>query len=390
MVNVEHMTDEEFSRFMDESLDDDGVVIEETIEVDNVETTDDSGNDEEEIEVDGTEDLIDESVDEGSESSAPIEEVSEPVDDTVPTESIADKVETPIVDEPVVTEPATWKIKADGIDFELTEKELTDLASKGINYTKKMQKMKPYSTIISSIEENKISKDELDLLISAYKGDKGAINEIIKKNNVDTFELEPEVNTYRPVSYGKSEVELEMLDVIGSIKADEEYKITEHVISNLWDEKSKAMIYNSFTDSKLKTADGRTYLEGLHQDIKDGTYDKLAPVMMKKKILDNNRKSDLEYYWEAARDMAEKERLEGQARAREEAIRAEERAKYEAQLQQSQKAISPAASAAMTKNRKAAGITKSGGGATPIKNYLDISGMSDDEFLKLMDEELRK
>lgn len=387
MEDFERMSDEEFSKFMDSAIADEEV-LDDTIEIDVGEQEEDTSSDAQEEILDVEENLEDPK-EEGSELVEEEENTEVEADDNVPaTEEVKTEESTPIEDRPVETAPATWKIKADGIDFELTEKELKDLASKGINYTKKMQKMKPYSTIISSIEENKISKEELDLLISAYKGDKGAINEIIKKNNVDTFDLTAEENTYRPVSYGKSEVELEMLEVIGSIKNDDEFRITEHVLTNVWDDKSKDMLYKSFTDPRLKLKDGRTYLEGLHEDIRNGTYDKLAPVMMKKKVLDNGRRSDLEYYWEAAREVAEKEDLQRQIQMREEAVRAEERAKYEAQVQ-SQKAVSQAANAVLAKNRKAAGVPKTGG-AKPVSAYIDISGMSDDEFSKYMEDVLRK
>jgi hypothetical protein len=78
---------------------------------------------------------------------------------------------------------------------------------------------------------------------------------------------------------------LEIEEITGRIQGDEEFKITTNVIDEQWDDTSRQQI-----------AENPNMIMGLHNDIKTGLYDKVAPVAMKMKVLDGNTKSDIEYY----------------------------------------------------------------------------------------------
>lgn len=190
-------------------------------------------------------------------------------------------------------EVKTHKFKADGMEFEFTEKEIVekfgDVFAKAMNYTRKTTALKPWTQTISALQENKITQTDVNLMIDVLKGDKSAIAEVLKRTGVDALEIDTDSKeTYVPNQYGKDEYALRIEEILDEISVDQEYKITEHVIDKQWDDASRKAFAND-PDMIL----------GLHNDIKNGVYDKVAPLAMKMKVLDNGRRSDLEYYMAA-------------------------------------------------------------------------------------------
>ncbi len=185
------------------------------------------------------------------------------------------------------------KFTANGQEFEFTTKEIMEQFStvfgQSMNYTQKMQAMAPYRKMISALETEGVSSDQLNLAIDALKGNKQALQKMIEDNKLDPFDLtnddEGEKDPYNPTDYGKNDVQLGIDDISKEISGDPEYKITVDVIDNQWDDNSRDAFANN-----------PQMIKGLHNDIKSGTYDKVAPVAMKMKVLDGNMKSDLEYY----------------------------------------------------------------------------------------------
>lgn len=238
------------------------------------------------------EDSNDEDANGTQEESAPEEDDSAPADtDTTSGVDQEDAAESD-KDEPVAEAPKTRKFKADGKEYEFTEQEILDqfegVFGKAVNFTQKTQKMAPYRKMISALEQENISSEQLDMAIDALKGDKGALAKLLKLNEVDPFDLaDDEVQKgYTPKQYGKNEHQLDIEEQIARISGDEEYPITVDVIDNQWD-----------PDSRKAFAENPSMIQGLHNDIKSGLYDKVAPMAMKLKVLDGNaKKSDLEYY----------------------------------------------------------------------------------------------
>jgi len=182
--------------------------------------------------------------------------------------------------------------KANGQEFSFTQKEINEqfetTFGKSMNFTQKMQKIAPYRKMISALEEEGITQDQLNVALDAIKGDKGAIQQILKTNKIDAFDLDStngEEPEYTPTSYGKEESQLAIEEVTGRIANDDEYVITVDVVDNQWDPESRQTLSSN-----------PNLIEGLHNDIKSGVYDSVAPIAMKMKVLDGNTKSDLQYY----------------------------------------------------------------------------------------------
>lgn len=373
--DIENLSDEDFDKYMNEAIAEGGMVEEEE-EVDGTET------EVEEDEVDTSEQPEDENESEDSDDNNDVDEeqVEETEEDSETEESAQDTVdEQPTEEETKPTEDThkvpTFKLKADGTEFELTENELKQLASKGMNYTKKMQDIKEYREHVSAIKEAALSKDDINLMIDVLKGDKDALATVMKRTGVDALDVDVENSRYVPKNYGRNEVELEIEEVVETISRDPEYVTTKHIISSNWDKQSQM----EFVKDPIKIAK-------LHEDVKNGTFDQVVPMMLKKKALDGARKSDIEYYIEAGTDYYQNKAREAYNANVIEAEKARKQAEIKVVKEQEAKRSVVTETAS---KRKAATMTKPKTAKRSIDDYLNTA-MSDDEFSKLMEKAIYK
>ena len=193
--------------------------------------------------------------------------------------------------ESVATTPDTlYKIKANGKEFEMTLDELKQTASKGMDYLKKTTALKPYRTMIAAMEENKVSPEDINLLIDLKKGNKEAIAKLIKENEVDVYDL-PEANDYKPQEYRQSETALDMKEVLNTISKDTEFSRTSEIYS-AFDDQTKAFLNED-----------PSRIAGLHNDIKTGVFDKVLPLAEKKAMIDGYNAPFLQYYLQAGQEI---------------------------------------------------------------------------------------
>lgn len=373
--DIENLSDEDFDKYMNDAIAEGGMV-EEEVEVDGTDT------EVEEDEVDTAEQPEDENESEDSDDNNDVDEeqVEETEEDSETEESAQDTVdEQPTEEETKPTEDThkvpTFKLKADGTEFELTENELKQLASKGMNYTKKMQDIKEYREHVSAIKEAALSKDDINLMIDVLKGDKDALATVMKRTGVDALDVDVENSRYVPKNYGRNEVELEIEEVVETISRDPEYVTTKHIISSNWDKQSQM----EFVKDPIKIAK-------LHEDVKNGTFDQVVPMMLKKKALDGARKSDIEYYIEAGTDYYQNKAREAYNANVIEAEKARKQAEIKVVKEQEAKRSVVTETAS---KRKAATMTKPKTAKRSIDDYLNTA-MSDDEFSKLMEKAIYK
>lgn len=245
--------------------------------------------------------------------------------------------------ESVATTPDTlYKIKANGKEFEMTLDELKQTASKGMDYLKKTTALKPYRTMIAAMEENKVSPEDINLLIDLKKGNKEAIAKLIKENEVDVYDL-PEANDYKPQEYRQSETALEMKEVLSTISKDAEFSRTSEIY-DAFDEQTKAFLNED-----------PSRIVGLHNDIKTGVFDKVLPLAEKKAMIDGYTAPFLQYYLQAGQEI----------------LNANNRP-----IQTEQKQYVPPENRA---NKIAAGLPSSRGDKKTVIDYLDEE-ISDEDF----------
>ncbi len=264
---------------------------------DNADTADDTDK------IDNTEDQAkptDES-DSGTEESGKLSEGSDDAaaDAGEATGQPDTKTEEPIKDEEA---PATKKFKANGQEFEFTQDEMLEqfegIFGKAMNYTQKMQAVAPYRKMISALETEGITQETLNVAIDALKGDKGALKTLIDSAEVDPYDLRGDDagDDYTPGNYGKSDQALDIQEVTSTISKDKEYAITVDVIDNQWDQASRDQF-----------AANPGMIAGLHNDIKSGVFDKVAPQAMKMKLYDGSARPDIEYYMLAGEEVRKSE-----------------------------------------------------------------------------------
>jgi hypothetical protein len=211
------------------------------------------------------------------------------------------------------------------------------------------------------------------------KGDKGAIQEVIKRTGVDTLELDDEENKYTPKDYGRDETTLQIKDVVDQISADEEYAITHKVISKDWDDRSWEVMSKDPEMIRL-----------LHVDVKNGMYDKVQPIAEKLKVYDRGKQSDLDYYKQAAGVYFDQQAQQEQsAKAAEmKKLEAEKEAAEKQKLEKvKQQEVKRKQTKTVAKKRKAAAPTKSKAGTKSNIDYLDDSDEAFEEwYAKLQDQ----
>jgi hypothetical protein len=209
--------------------------------------------------------------------------------------------------------PVGQKFKANGQEFEFSEEEIIQqfptVFGQAMNYTQKMQAIAPYRKMISALEQEGITHDSLNIAIDALKGDVGAIRKLMDQNKIDPYDLtsddDQSAKDYTPKNYGKDQTVLDIEEITSTIRNDEEFRITTDVIDNQWDDNSRRAF-----------ASNPDLIVALHNDIKTGLYDSVAPAAMKMKVLDGNSKSDIEYYMLAGRQVTQKQNVQnGQKKA---------------------------------------------------------------------------
>lgn len=254
-------------------------------------------------------------------------------------------------------ESTSYKIKANQMELDLTVDELVKLAPKALDYTKKMQEIAPWRKSISALKESGMGEQDVNLMIDVLKGDKAAIAEVLKRTQVDPLDLDTEAkDVYVPNQYGKDDTVSQIEEIVNQIRREPEYMITEQVIDDDWDSKSRAIIANN-----------PDMIMGLHVDIKNGVYQQVAPMALKMKALDGGRLSDVEYYIEAGKQFFAQQEQQPEPVARQVQKQIEER---QADIKE------------MSSKRKAASLTKRMSGKRDVIDYLSDDDESYEEWYK--------
>ena len=263
----ESKTTEQPNEDESEELNDESEEIEDKSEESGVDSID-----EEEVEITEDTDTID--------SEEQLEESD--IDEKEQSTDVKEEYNLEDIDKFISSKP----IRANGMDIPVKSyEELTKFAQMGFNYAKKMNDIAPYRKTISAIKEYGLTDTDIGLLIDAKKGNKEAITQLLKDTKIDPMDLNIEDSQYQKKTYGDDEVTINLKEIEAEISKDQEYSQTYDIISNQWDNKSRQEMFNN-----------PSMIKGLHEDVKSGVYTKVAPEAARLKVLDNNQKSELEYY----------------------------------------------------------------------------------------------
>lgn len=304
------------------------------------------------------------------------------VDDETPDEENADAEEEPKTEEEPkqaeVRPTQKHKFKANGREYEFTDDEIREqfprIFGQAMDYTKKMQALKPWRKTIDAIEGAQLSHDDVNLMIDVLKGNKDAVAAVLKRTGIDALEIDVEQSRYVPKDYGRDDKALAVKDVIDEISGDAEYSTTYRILNKEWDD-----------DSFREMTNDPDLIRLLHIDVKSGMYDRVQPIAEKLKVYDRGRRSNLDYYKEAARVYFNEQAQEEARRAEREKARVlkeselanKARVKDVKDQQQQRVAVKQEA-----EKRKAAAPTKKVAGTKKVIDYLDDSDEAYEEWYK--------
>lgn len=318
--------------------------------------------------------------DDSEEDSEDEEDVLDGDSDTEDEEPTEDEEESDEVEQPIQRR----RYRANGKDYEFSDEEIFqkfgDVFGQAMNYTQKMQQIKPWRKTIDAIEQAGLTGDDLNLAIDVLKGDKDAIATVLKRTGTDALDLDVENTNYVPKDYGRNDTELDIKDIVSEISGDKEYAVTYDVLERQWD-----------TDSRKAFVDNPELIRQLHIDVKSGMFDTIAPIANKMKVYDGGKQSDLEYYKIAARQYfndAAQEEARQEAQRTVQTRRDEERAERERIAEVKAKNTQRDATKKASSKRKAAAPTKKSSKAKVSMDFLDDSDENFDKWYQELQDKM--
>jgi hypothetical protein len=315
--------------------------------------SDDTDETEEDDEADSDEDEADDAGDDSDPGSE--EEAGEP-------EAAADKDAEPAsVDFESEYTKLLTPFRANGKDMQVkTVDEARQLMQMGANYNKKMSALKPSLKTMKLLENNGLMGDEqISYLIDLHKGDKGAINKLIKDSGIDPLDMDSEsTNDYKTETYTVDDREMALDEVLDRIQDTPTYSDTVNVVSTKWDKASQQHIANN-----------PTALETINTHMASGVYERVNAEVEKQRTFGQlNGLSDIEAYHQVGYTMSEGGQLNDLAQKDSKApapkVVTKSKAKVDPKLKEKKRATSS------TRNKPAANSS----------NDYDPLGMSDEAF----------
>lgn len=189
-----------------------------------------------------------------------------------------------------------YKINVNGNDINLSLDELLVLAPQALEINNKLKKFSPYEEVINALEENKITKDELNQLIEIRNGNNVAIKNLLDKHNISTTSItsieENDSKNYKPKEYGRINPEDKFRQTLKTLENNPNFITMADYVNGL-DENSHNLI--------IENPDVCKYLI---QDIESGLFEEARNLAYKNKLLNPNKyNSDIHYYAEVIQNL---------------------------------------------------------------------------------------
>lgn len=307
----------------------------------------------------------DDSDDESEDSDGDDEESSEGDDD--PEEKSEDESDDKETDFKSEYEKLMAPFRANGKEMKVDSiDDARQLMQMGANYNKKMAALKPSLKSMKLLEKHELlSEEKLGYLIDLHKGDKGAIQKLVKDSGIDPLDMDVESdNGYKPESYTVDDREMELDDVLERIQDTSSYSDTINLVSNKWDAASKQHVANN-----------PTALETINSHMASGVYERVNAEVDKQRTFGRlDGLSDIEAYHQVGHAMSEKGALNDL---------------FETEAPPEKKVVKPRKpkeDPKLKEKKRAASSTRT----KPAKKALDYNplGMSDEDYAREINENL--
>ena len=285
------------------------------------------------------------------------EEVKEPI-----TESVKDSSDSAI-DYKSEYEKIFSPIKANGKEIQMQNSDdVVSLIQKGANYNLKMNALKPHLRLLKTLEKNDLlDETKINYLIDLDKKDPKAVAKAVRDSGIDPLDINvDEDEEYTPNTYGISDSELELNDILEELKTSESGSVVLNTVGAEWDESSRAV----FAETPAK-------LYQLEEQVKNGVFDTVMKAVEHEKVLGNLKgMSDIDAYQSVGSFLM-------QQGAFKHLMPETQETNQPIPIKSKQKTNSTG----RNNKRKAAALTKSK--PAPKKTSFDPLGLSDEEFEKM-------
>lgn len=231
-----------------------------------------------------------------------------------------------------------------------TVEDVVQLMQMGANYTKKMQSIAPMRKAVESLSNAGIdSEEKLSYLIDLYKGDKEAIKQLLKNNQIDAMDLDLDEVNYSPNKQNiASEADVKFAETLSNVS--ESLPQIQNIMDKQWDQESRRVLLS----------DPRA-LQALHEEIQMGRFEPVQKQLEVERTFGRYQGvPDIQAYIDILNRMSAQEQYQMQ---------------MQEQQRQQKKNVPDKRKAAPTR-----GKIKSGGTSLTPK---DLFSMSDEEFEKL-------
>lgn len=280
--NILDVSDDDFLKM---DIHDSTETIQEDSNIGTEQADEEGGDVEEPVEDTSAEKEEEEPVEEASSVPEP-EKDDDPVDST---EEVETKEPEPAIDYEAEYKKVMAPFKANG--REMTAKNADDavtLMQMGVNYHKKMAGLKPSLKTLKLLEKNDLlDPDKLNYLIDLNNKNPEAISKLLKDSGIDPLDVDvSSESTYKPTNRSVSDTEMDLDEVLESIKDTPTYSKTLNVMTKEWDDASKNAAANQ-----------PHIISIINGHIESGIYDTVMDTVNYEKSLGNLQNlSDFEAY----------------------------------------------------------------------------------------------
>ena len=252
--------------------------------------------------------------------------------------------------------------------------EAITLMQMGANYNKKMAALKPSLGLLKLLESNGLADvEKISYLIDLANKDAGAINKLVKDSGIDPMDLSADkADEYVPTKRGINEKELELDAVLEEIQDTPAYQRTLKVVGKEWDVQSRQIV-----------ADTPQLLKIINSHVQSGIYDMIVAEVERERMFGRlSGMTDIEAYRQVGDAI--------QARGGFDHLNAG----ASIQGQQTPKAVvvtpkpRQGDDSRLKDKRRAAAPSKPAVKSSPSPKDFDPLAMSDEEFQKLVKQEL--
>lgn len=164
----------------------------------------------------------------------------------------------------------TKPFKANGREFQVTNpNDMIALMQKGLNYSKKMEEIKPNLNLIKTLEQYGLTDEsKLSYLIDLHNKKPEAIAKLIKDSEIDLYEFDTEqAEQYVPQNRVVHKSQLEEI-ISEVVEANPEFNSVLNSIYTDWDNQSKQAVINN-----------PSILRIISEQQTNGIYDKIMNIM---------------------------------------------------------------------------------------------------------------